>query len=350
MGQIIVFLADWQFLFKERVHSTVFEKEGIQVIGEAISDEEIISFVEANPPDVAILNIDVEKPSGIEMTRHIKQNLPSVSVILVMDTDDEEKLFLAMKSGASGCVTKGISPKELINFIHNVVQGSYPISDALLRPGIAARVLDQFETFFLMCRYANNLLPQLNIREAQILRYIAEGGSKEQVAAAVGISELAITHQLTAILAKLVTSDRNCAVIETMRSDLPSAVPAPQIELQNVEKGMEGTQRALEKFSSAIETYAQHLQSHTGVIRGMSEASQELKQGAVEQNRVLNRLIGLIEQPLAKVEDIKPAKPTPAEVIRAEKLTLELMKRVAEQGKALSHLLELTDQPTSETK
>jgi DNA-binding NarL/FixJ family response regulator len=344
MGQITVFLADWQMLFREHVHSTVFEEEGIQVIGEAISDEEVISFIEANPPDVVILDIDCEKPSGIEVTRHIKQNLPSVSVILVMDTEDEEKLFLAMKSGASGCITKGISPKELINLIRDVVQGGYPISDSLFRHGIAARVLDQFETFSLTCRHANNLLPQLNLREAQILRYIAEGGSKEQVAAAVGISELAVAHQLTAIRAKLVTSDRNCAVIEAMRSDLPSAVPASQTELHTVEKGMEVTQQALEKFALAIETYAQHLQSHTSVIRGMSEASQELKQGAVEQNRVLNRLIGLMERPLTKVE---PVKPTPKEVIRAEQLTLELMKRVAEQGKALSRLLELTDQSTS---
>jgi len=344
MGQITVFLADWQLLFRERVHSTVFEEEGIQVIGEAISDEEIISFVEANPPDVAILNIDCEKPSGIEVTCHIKQNLPSVSVILVMDTEDEEKLFLAMKSGASGCVTKDISPKELVNLIHDVVQGGYPISDALLRHGIAARVLDQFEAFSLMCRHANNLLPQLTLREAQILRYIAEGGSREQVAAAVGISELAIAHQLTAILAKLVTSDRNCAVIKAMRGDLSPTIPASQTELQIVEKGMEGTQRALEKFALAIETYAQHLQSHTSVIRGMSEASQELKQGAVEQNRVLNRLIGLMERPLAKVEHVRPA---PEEIVRAEKLTLELMKRVAEQGRVLSRLLELTEQPTS---
>ena len=65
---------------------------------------------------------------------------------------------------------------------------------------------------------------------------------------------------------------------------------------QVVEEGMGGTQRALEQFSSAMEEYAKHLRSHTSAVKGMSEASQELKNGAIEQNKVLSRLTGVIER------------------------------------------------------
>lgn len=66
--------------------------------------------------------------------------------------------------------------------------------------------------------------------------------------------------------------------------------------VENTEKGMEYTQQALNSFASAIAEYAEHLKSHTGAIQGLSEASQELKRGAVEQNRVLSRIAEVMEQ------------------------------------------------------
>jgi len=69
---------------------------------------------------------------------------------------------------------------------------------------------------------------------------------------------------------------------------------------------MERTEQVLGKFTSAIEVYAQHLQSHTTAIQGLSEASQELKKGASEQNKVLTRLMEVMEETRPKVEEIMP--------------------------------------------
>ncbi len=76
--------------------------------------------------------------------------------------------------------------------------------------------------------------------------------------------------------------------------------------IEGMEKGMAGTQQALNSFASAIEVYAQHLQSHTTAIQGLSEASQELKKGAVEQNKVLSRLMEVMEQGAIKREEVIP--------------------------------------------
>jgi len=76
--------------------------------------------------------------------------------------------------------------------------------------------------------------------------------------------------------------------------------------IETTEKGMAGTQQALNSFASAIAEYAEHLKSHTRAIQGLSEASQELKKGAAEQNKVLTRLVETMEQRAPKVEEVRP--------------------------------------------
>ena len=66
--------------------------------------------------------------------------------------------------------------------------------------------------------------------------------------------------------------------------------------MENSEKVMDHTQQALSSFATAIAEYAEHLKSHTSAIQSLSEASQELKRGAVEQNKVLERLAATMEQ------------------------------------------------------
>lgn len=76
--------------------------------------------------------------------------------------------------------------------------------------------------------------------------------------------------------------------------------------VQAAEKRMERTEETLAKFTSAIEVYAQHLQSHTSAIQGLSEASQELKKGAAEQNKVLIHLVESMGQTRPETEEAKP--------------------------------------------
>jgi len=229
MEKVSVVLADWQVLFREGIHFTLSGEEDIEVIGEVTDGKEALNFIEANPPMVAILNADRGELSGIDVTGRIKQNLPSVSVILIMDSDNEEQLFSAMKCGASACLTKDIDPLDLVNIIRKVAQGAYPISEALLRPGIASRVVDEFEAFSLISNEVNNLLARLSPREGEILRHIANGSSTEQVTQALGISEQAIRQQLGVILTKLVANDHNREVIEAAQSHLPSIISRARV-------------------------------------------------------------------------------------------------------------------------
>ena len=221
MEKVSVFLADWQVLFREGIHFTLSGEENMEVIGEATDSEQALAFIETNLPRIAILNANHDKPSGIEVTHRIKQSLPEVSVILVLDSENEEQLFLAMKSGASAYLTKDIDPEDVVNVIRQVAQGSQPISEALLRPGIASLVLNEFEVFSSIGEQVGDLMARLTPREAEILPHIADGNSAEQVAGTLGISEEAIKHQLKSILHKLVANDHTRMLIEAAQSGLP---------------------------------------------------------------------------------------------------------------------------------
>ena len=94
MAKITVFLADWQVLFREGIHFTLSGEEDIDVIGEATSSEEAFKEIQASPPGVAVLNANHEEMGGIRVAGRLKQSLPAVSVLLIMDSNDDERRFL----------------------------------------------------------------------------------------------------------------------------------------------------------------------------------------------------------------------------------------------------------------
>jgi len=224
MGKIKVFLSDWQVLFREGIHFTLSGEEDFEVIGEATDNEEAMAFMQSNTPDVAILNVNHVKLGGIEVTQRIKCDLPSVGIILIMDSENEEQLFLAMRSGANACVTKDIDPDDMLNFIKEVAGNNYPVSSALLRPGIASRVLEEFESLVSVSENIAQLMAHLSPREVEILCHIAQGGSVEQVAEALNITEKEVYEQLEQVLFKLVSNEHTRVVAETAQVEVPLAI------------------------------------------------------------------------------------------------------------------------------
>jgi len=221
MGKIKVFLSDWQVLFREGIHFTLSGEEDFEVIGEATANDDALAFIEGNVPQVAVLNINGGKLNGIETTRRIKQNLPSVSVILVMDSDDEEKRFLALKSAASACTTKDIDPDDLIDLIRLVAEGSYPISQSLLKPGVASRTVAEFEAVLAMGEPLSNLMAYLTPIENDILGKANEVNSKEEIIQVLGINDWAVEQNLELIRTKLVANEHSRRLVEAAQSILP---------------------------------------------------------------------------------------------------------------------------------
>jgi len=223
--KIKVFLSDPQVLFREGIHFTLSGEEDFEVTGETTNNEDALASIVANPPAVAILNMENGKLDGAEATRHIKRSSPSVSVILVINTDNEEKLFQAIKSGASACLNKDTGPEYLVDIIREIAQGSQPIIDALLIPGLASRSLAEFEALSAISEQLNKLLAPLSPKETEVLNHIAAGDNLEQVAARLSSDEETVIQHLKLIADKLVANEQSKALIEATQRSLPSIIP-----------------------------------------------------------------------------------------------------------------------------
>jgi DNA-binding NarL/FixJ family response regulator len=224
MGAVKIFLSDPQVLFREGIHFTLSGEDDFEVTGETTSNEEALAFIEDNPPNIAVLSMHNGKYTGPEITRRIKRSLPSVSVILIMDKSDEELLFSAMKSGASACLTKDSDPEYMLDIIRVVAQGSHPIMEDLLIPGLASRALVEFEDLAALSTQLDNMLARLAPNEADILKSIAAGNGIEQVAAELDTNEENIRRNLRLILNKLVINDQSRALIEAAQRSTPSII------------------------------------------------------------------------------------------------------------------------------
>lgn len=224
MRKTKVLLSDPQVLFREGIHFTISTEEDLEVTGETTNNEEAIAFIEADSPDIAILNITNGKSNAPSVIRHIKRNFPSVSIMLLTDKYEEELLFVAIKCGVSTYTKKDINPECLIELIRMVAQGGQPINESLLIPELASRILREFDTFSPLSELIGDILARLSSGETEILSSIAAGDDIEQIAINLNRDEETIRRHLRSVVDKLVANDQTRFVVEVAQQGLPSIV------------------------------------------------------------------------------------------------------------------------------
>jgi DNA-binding NarL/FixJ family response regulator len=224
MKRIKIFLSDPQILFREGIHFVLSGEDDFEVTGETTNNEEALTHIENNQPQIVILNTEDKKFSGPEIISRLKRRFPSISVILTIEKRDEEQLFEVIKSGASACLTKDTEPERLVDTVRTVSQGSLPITEELLTPAMAAKVMAEFEDIDSWNEGMDNLMAGLTLIETQILNSIAAGNSTEQVVAKLNIDEELIRGNLKLVLNKLVANNQTKVVIATMQRGLPSVI------------------------------------------------------------------------------------------------------------------------------
>jgi two-component system response regulator DevR len=233
MGKTKVFLADPQVLFREGIHFILSGEEEFDVIGETTNNQEALTSIESNPPDVAVLSFTDSKIAGTDITRRIRRNLPSIYVILIMEKKEPDKIFEAMKSGVSACLDKNTNPDQLVDIIKIVAQGSLPIIDELFEPAVASLVLQEFEDIAAFHEQFDDLLASLTPREKQIMNLIAGGSKPEQVAEKMELDEDTVRHCIRIVLTKLIANEQTCNILEVAQRSLPFFLRSGRMEGQS---------------------------------------------------------------------------------------------------------------------
>lgn len=221
MEKIRVFLADSQVLYREGMRMALAKEGDIEVVGESDDGEEALCQIKPLSPDVVILDSELPSLSGLDLTRQIRRHSPAISVIIMARHEDDEQLLLAIQAGAAGYVIKAISGQDLAHQVRKAYQGGYPINECLLtRPGVALRILKQFQDLMLIEKEIEPLISPLSPRETEILEYIAQGNSNKEIAHALGICNQTVKNHVTSIMRKLAANDRTHAVVLALRHGL----------------------------------------------------------------------------------------------------------------------------------
>jgi DNA-binding NarL/FixJ family response regulator len=158
----------------------------LSVIGEAGNAAEALALAadEANPPDLALMDVGMAGMSGIELAALFHERFPAIRVLMLSMHDNAEYVTQAVRAGASGYVLKDSPATEIIHAIDAVLAGKTFFSASLAMRMIQARS-------------AETLLERLTPRERDILDALAEGLSSKQIAQQHGLSVRTVeTHRL----------------------------------------------------------------------------------------------------------------------------------------------------------
>jgi DNA-binding NarL/FixJ family response regulator len=216
---IRVLIADDHALFRRGLEMVLAEEPGIELVGQASDGAEAVQMAGEAVPDVVLMDIRMPKTTGIEAARAMKEVAPSAKIVMLTISDEEEDLFEAIRSGASGYLLKDIPLDEVAAAVRSVHGGQ-----SLINPSMAGKLLTEFAT--LARRDAEEEpskhapAPKLTEREMEVLRLVARGMNNRDIAKELFISENTVKNHVRNILEKLQIHSRMEAVMIAVREKL----------------------------------------------------------------------------------------------------------------------------------
>jgi DNA-binding NarL/FixJ family response regulator len=209
-----ILVAEDHPLFRKGVISLLSSMPGFEVVGEATSGEQAIARATELQPDVVLMDLQMPGGNGIEATRAIVHESPSIRVLVVTLFEDDDSVFMALRAGARGYVLKDADEEELVRAIRAVGRG-----EAIFSPAVAERVL----AYFAGSQQATappRVFPTLTDREREILNLIARGHPNPAIARQLSLSTKTVGNYVSNIFAKLQVADRAGAIVRAREAGL----------------------------------------------------------------------------------------------------------------------------------
>jgi DNA-binding NarL/FixJ family response regulator len=178
---------------------------GLECIATYASGEEALTSIPQLAIDLVIMDISLALMSGIECTARLKERLPDLKILILTTCNDAERIFDALKAGASGYILKRGKPESIIDAIHEILEGGAPMT-----PEIALRVVESFRSPMVRERELPNLTP----RESEVLRCLVRGMTNKEAAVTLSITEQTVRWYLKLVYEKLDVRTRTEAVVK----------------------------------------------------------------------------------------------------------------------------------------
>ena len=215
--QITVLIADDHMIAREGLRSMLENSPLVKLVGEALNGHEAIEMVARLMPNLVLMDYKMPGIDGLEATRRIKAEYPTVSVVMMTSYEDEAIVLDAVQAGAGGYLVKDSSRELLLHTVMAVASGGILVKASLLKRALH---MDSERIAKRTSARAPEQMPPietLTSREESILRLMAEGKTNRAIADKLGFAEVTVKKHVQEIIAKLYASDRTHAAIIALR-------------------------------------------------------------------------------------------------------------------------------------
>ena len=174
-------ITDDHHLILEGLRMVLHQQQDVHVVHTCMSGEELLALLESGThPDIILLDINMPGMNGIEVCGKVKKAYPDIRVIGLSMNAENHLVKLMMKNGADGYLHKNSGTDEIIQAIHDVMQGRIYVSEE-----ISANLLNAKNH---SSAGNNSPFPRLSAREKEILRLIIDEKTTQEIAQQLFIS------------------------------------------------------------------------------------------------------------------------------------------------------------------
>ena len=212
---IRVLLADDHAVVRAGIRQFLEQADDIIVVAEADDGEMACELIARQKPDVAVLDIQMPKATGIEVTRWVRANHRDVGVLILTAYDDDPYVMAVLQAGANGYILKTASPANILQAVRDVHEGK-----SALDPAVTARLMSQIagrtppdQTSF----------ESLTEREIEVLILAGKGYTNKAIGMQLGISDRTVQGHLAKTYHKLDANSRTEAVMKAVSLGFISA-------------------------------------------------------------------------------------------------------------------------------
>jgi DNA-binding NarL/FixJ family response regulator len=209
-----VWLVEDNTIFANSVRRVIDDLDGLTCTGAFHSVEQAFEALDAGEsPDVILLDVQLPGLDGITALATFKARAPQARTVILTVFDDADKIYRAVCAGASGYVLKSAGIDAIGGAIGQVIEGGAPMT-----PAVARKVLEGFAMMDagMAEHHEYNLTP----REQEILRLLADGLVKKEIAETLGISGHTVSTHLQRVYEKLHVKTNTGAVAKALRERL----------------------------------------------------------------------------------------------------------------------------------
>ncbi len=214
-GQPIrVLVVDDHLVVREGLRAMLHGVTELEIVGEAEDVDGALAAIRATAPDVVLLDVRLQRSSGLDACRTIVQRHPDVSVVFLTMYEDEQYVLEALRAGGRGYMLKKVSAEEIVQVLQAVRAG-----DVVVDPALGGRIALRAAALGTGGDWPGAQLG-LTPREGEVLAHLVKGLDNRAIGQALYISEDTVKSHVKAIFRKLGARDRGQAIAIALRKGL----------------------------------------------------------------------------------------------------------------------------------